>query len=384
MCRSVIRDGKCQDPMCSYAHSLSEVRATDHYFKTAMCSFFRHGSCKLGPACRYAHVTNELRSGTQGDKLLAHIKPGRLQDFSEVNSTRGSDNQDYSDFSRSVTEWSAPVEWEDELGSEHEQFYTTQQDCTQPEAHITPQELKIEMEVMQEAMQAKTCSLSQSMPWSECPSSPPLVGSTREDDFEVRSYEELIQNCSQDVDEDQKAKHWQGQAFKLQQPSRRLSHVGCGYTGVLGNNTVLTFSGRRVLPKPESSQKGSTLRTLAPATPSLLSLVHTNNMSTMEVYDIQGSAVRPSADTVASHDSMQYKIDGPVHGSRLDLDTGAESQQPPSWAPTIPPSAMAPSLPLAMQVLQPQRAVPVDPAQALLREMQARILKAAMPEHYDD
>lgn len=65
MCRIFIQTGTCEDPNCGYAHELSEVRATNSFFKTSMCRFLRRGTCKLGHQCRYAHTTDELRVDTQ-------------------------------------------------------------------------------------------------------------------------------------------------------------------------------------------------------------------------------------------------------------------------------------------------------------------------------
>jgi len=41
---------------------MDELRATDNFFKTTMCCFYRYGaSCKLGNLCRHAHSREELK-----------------------------------------------------------------------------------------------------------------------------------------------------------------------------------------------------------------------------------------------------------------------------------------------------------------------------------
>lgn len=40
---------------------MRELRATDKFFKTSMCTWFQAGQCHLGQACRYAHDESELR-----------------------------------------------------------------------------------------------------------------------------------------------------------------------------------------------------------------------------------------------------------------------------------------------------------------------------------
>eukprot|EP01071_Lankesteria_metandrocarpae_P015124 Lankesteria_metandrocarpae@DN9346_c0_g1_i1.p1 len=47
---------------CPFAHSLSELRATDACYKSKPCLFWEAGHCRAGPKCRYLHDTNCRRS----------------------------------------------------------------------------------------------------------------------------------------------------------------------------------------------------------------------------------------------------------------------------------------------------------------------------------
>lgn len=60
LCRDLLTTGSCTRPDCLFAHNVEELRATNEFYKTSMCSFFRVGQCKLGDACRHAHDPAEL------------------------------------------------------------------------------------------------------------------------------------------------------------------------------------------------------------------------------------------------------------------------------------------------------------------------------------
>jgi len=61
LCREFMSTGICANAECSFAHGMRELRATDNFFKTSMCSWFQAGQCHLGQDCRYAHDECELR-----------------------------------------------------------------------------------------------------------------------------------------------------------------------------------------------------------------------------------------------------------------------------------------------------------------------------------
>lgn len=61
MCRSF----PCDDPECLFAHCSEELRATDKFYKTTMCSFQLFGTCRLGSSCRHAHTKEELRGAKE-------------------------------------------------------------------------------------------------------------------------------------------------------------------------------------------------------------------------------------------------------------------------------------------------------------------------------
>lgn len=80
MCHQMLTTGKCDDPNCQYAHDAGSLRATNIFYKTTMCYFYRFGTCKLGAACRHAHSKNELRVtlGRSGAQTRASSKAGSV------------------------------------------------------------------------------------------------------------------------------------------------------------------------------------------------------------------------------------------------------------------------------------------------------------------
>mmetsp|Transcript_14439 Transcript_14439/g.12320 ORF Transcript_14439/g.12320 Transcript_14439/m.12320 type:complete len:207 (+) Transcript_14439:25-645(+) len=61
MCRMMLQKGTCPNiKRCPYAHDIKQVRSTNAFFKTKLCSFHQEGFCKLGNKCRYAHSESEL------------------------------------------------------------------------------------------------------------------------------------------------------------------------------------------------------------------------------------------------------------------------------------------------------------------------------------
>jgi len=65
LCKDLLTTGVCKRPDCLFAHSVEELRATNKFYKTSMCSFHRVGQCKLGAACRHAHDPAELADITR-------------------------------------------------------------------------------------------------------------------------------------------------------------------------------------------------------------------------------------------------------------------------------------------------------------------------------
>lgn len=53
---------------CRFAHGAADLRVTPWYEKIALCQAFKHGRCKAGTACRFAHSAEELQPFGGGDK----------------------------------------------------------------------------------------------------------------------------------------------------------------------------------------------------------------------------------------------------------------------------------------------------------------------------
>uniref|UniRef100_A0A0G4G8B7 C3H1-type domain-containing protein n=1 Tax=Chromera velia CCMP2878 TaxID=1169474 RepID=A0A0G4G8B7_9ALVE len=67
LCQPFMR-GECHlsSDQCRFAHGNAELRATNEYFKTALCRFWQQGTCPQGAACRHAHGNEELRRPRSG------------------------------------------------------------------------------------------------------------------------------------------------------------------------------------------------------------------------------------------------------------------------------------------------------------------------------
>mmetsp|Transcript_8153 Transcript_8153/g.17757 ORF Transcript_8153/g.17757 Transcript_8153/m.17757 type:complete len:292 (-) Transcript_8153:97-972(-) len=55
--------GNCNRDHCRFAHGDDELVSTPDLVKTRLCPEFRHGRCRLGSACKFAHGRHELREG---------------------------------------------------------------------------------------------------------------------------------------------------------------------------------------------------------------------------------------------------------------------------------------------------------------------------------
>jgi hypothetical protein len=68
--------GNCFEENCRFAHSSDELRSTDFYFKTSLCTWYTAGKCRNGQQCRFAHGEEELRNGPEGESKQATTKSG--------------------------------------------------------------------------------------------------------------------------------------------------------------------------------------------------------------------------------------------------------------------------------------------------------------------
>jgi len=396
MCRSVIQGRKCQDPTCEYAHRLCEVRATNSYYKTAMCEFFRSGFCKLRQSCRYAHSADELRPRTKEDELLSHCDFASSQ-FSRMVTASTQFSREVtpsSEFSRQVTSSSqfsravsstdgfdvqgssavvtvrqpAPIEWQDELGSKQPR------DCAQPNACTTEQGLAMKAMQSHGVASPQTCRLSDRSAFlSNSSAHSPRV--------DVAQHRQKYGLQQQQQKQQQQQQQQQQHASHLQEPSHRLSPVDGRYTGAVGSNTcrqgllVSKMCARRQ-PDTRGGLLESGVRTLTPS--------EFSNVPMVQALDPAASVARPGVDAGEAFESMRPGNNIMDLGRDVESHNIAESQLPPVREPFNSSAATASGSPLAIEALPYSNARSCDPAEALLREMQARMLKAAMPEHYED
>ncbi|CEL94768.1 unnamed protein product [Vitrella brassicaformis CCMP3155] len=59
LCPVLLKEGKCTNPKCTYAHSKEELRATSVFRKKAVCKDWLEGEC-INRDCRWAHGEAEL------------------------------------------------------------------------------------------------------------------------------------------------------------------------------------------------------------------------------------------------------------------------------------------------------------------------------------
>jgi len=370
MCRLAMQGRTCEDPTCSYAHHLHEVRATGTYYKTAMCSFARRGSCKLGDQCRYAHAVDELRSHTEPDEPGSRSDTGSPRDERSLAS-------------------SILVEWETASGSERD--YAPQPNCAKPDAQLHAQGRAMNVPVMHylpEVAQSRGAGLcletqlqSAQRRMRKCSHQaevrpryllgPPLMGGEPFAACERDCIEDPVQDSVLVNGEYVQKRGLSQAAGQMQQTPYQPPHVVSGHAGTLclhASHLEPEIHISTKLPQrgPDSGEEASGVRlhswggNLHGSFPFENS---TNAALLAPVADIAESVTRPSAGIPRAQ---------------------VTPQQPPSWQPTIPCPVAAPSSPATMQVHHHPDSRPTNPAEAILREMQARILKAAMPDYYED
>lgn len=60
--RICVQGSNCSDVHCRFAHSYTELRSTDVFFRTKLCKYWASGvKCPCGIHCRHAHGTQQLR-----------------------------------------------------------------------------------------------------------------------------------------------------------------------------------------------------------------------------------------------------------------------------------------------------------------------------------
>jgi len=401
MCRILLQTGMCQDAKCGFAHHLSEIRATDQYFKSAMCRFLRRGTCKLGRQCRYAHSPSELRYGAEPDEHLLRSEPEIGQLASDISFLEGSETQDCPDFSHSAAaEAPAPAgmtarsEWDQQ--DKAERF--------QPD---------IDTRSLAQGLQGWSCP-SESMqnhgvdPYHMGRQGPPQswrhgtsLGAGVQPDrlpgpWSHAHTNEQVQSlgCTQGQRLQQPAcqpQHSiyvsQGACSSLQQPTCQEQHSIYELRGACGNYSC---TGMQIHAARQQGVSGGMVR--APLTPHGSQLASSNVLMTASSSAALGAPASslawrrasPITGADGTRGGANFGIADVPFGRRAPAYMVATPDQPPSWEPTIPRAGVSQDPPENMQVAQQSDAVPTDPTSAYARDLQASILNAAAPEHYED
>jgi len=298
-----------------------------------------------------------------------------------------------------IADFPDPIEWEDELQSEH--HYSPQPICTQPDAlwvgeeqtmhsEVRPRPLYVahhrrtvssRLEDQPQAAQGWTCELQpQAQVRTDLRLGSLWKGKVSEACEGYRN-EEPTQNF---VIGKKETSHKHGvlqQTCQRSQassplPDVRPSHEGMNAGQVLQQERPVGIMLAK--PCPDSSQEASSARlpgrgahawSNAPLAPAL---------------GPSEAAASPREDVSYAPEDLQFGAEIPVRVGVGAPQVAVTPQQAPSWHPTIPCLAVVPSSTMTTQVRSRPDARLMNPAEALLREMQARVLKAAMPDYYED
>jgi len=289
-----------------------------------------------------------LRPRTKADEFLSHCEFASSQFSRDVSASSqisreviSTDLCDEQGSSGAVTvRRPVRIEGQNELGSKQPR------DCAQPDACTTEQERA--MNAMQShglaSPQTRTAFLSN-----------PSGHSAKMDMSEYRQEHGLQQQ----------------RASQLQEPSHRLSRVDGYCTGASGSNACqqgLLFSNACARPQPDSGRGllESGVRALTPSESS------------------HAPVPRPGVDADEAFESMQPGNSISELGREVESHADAASQMPPVRETANYSAASASGSPSAVHFFQSSNSRSCDLAEALLREMHARMLKASMPEYYED
>jgi len=188
-------------------------------------------------------------------------------------------------------------------------------------------------------------------------------------------------------------------------PSHQMPQIVPGHADLSANRASqqdVDISTMAAQPLPDTSRRAPShqIPQIVPGHADL-----SGNRASQQDVDISTMAAQPLPDTsgrasgtkfsgLADPSSGEFAFDRSAsvapRAPALDLagplasDDQVSPEQPPSWEPTIPLANLAQRLPEQFQMLPATSQQSMIRADAVLREMCARMLQAAMPDHYEE
>ena len=104
--------GKCfKGNVCSYAHSLTELKAIPNLLKTKICPHFLSGYCPNGASCSFAHGMNEMRKINGSKKeVCSYFLQGTCKFGDKCKFLHTIDNMKYNKQNSCLEVWNSSVE----------------------------------------------------------------------------------------------------------------------------------------------------------------------------------------------------------------------------------------------------------------------------------
>lgn len=67
--------GRCNKTNCPFAHGAAELRTTEVFYKSKLCTWHEKGCCQNGTSCRFAHSKSELKPQNRHGNGAAPVAP---------------------------------------------------------------------------------------------------------------------------------------------------------------------------------------------------------------------------------------------------------------------------------------------------------------------
>lgn len=352
LCHQMLAYGKCNDPNCHFAHSPEALRATGNFYKTTMCSFHRYGMCSLGQHCRHAHSVEELRRVPEHvDGTPSKGGTGRFS-MGNVMRRRQMTNEDSGDELPDVPSWQRALTTPAGIG-EHP-FMLRDQAETDDELDEVPD--------WRRTTTVPARPYQPYQPWSRIPSRdlPPMQPGIPDSDDEL------------------------GEIPSFQRAITVPSQTSTGYQ------------------MPYRSSRSKKVANAQSRSMNIMPIPG-NGFEEDEMFDMnmEHLHMRQVSDGIMADPQYRRKIGaGFVNSATSTRDNSATSCDPrsPVSTPVMSPVQMA-GAPLVVAPMQVMLVAPGIPTQGMpmqsrvvlpsqeaivMKQLEAKLLESAMPEHYED